>query len=238
MSDPIADAGPRGVLDAWDGAHADPRLLPAYIGDVIVPLLDGWKDFIMGDEPAESAVGDIKDTVPVLMGRAHFRDLVLASALDPEHVNRGFVDEQIMRPMGEAAGRLMTGLLSACFSSPLTDSMDRRIRRASDTLAALADRHRGESCEAATLTGAAYLAWWSCDGTAALDLGLRALDLDDGIRLAGVVIDAVGRGMYPHMPIHDDATRDDATADGMPLGVDPADPMTMSGPDSPMGPTL
>ena len=38
MSDPIVDADPRGVLDAWDGAHADPRLLPAYIGDVIVPL--------------------------------------------------------------------------------------------------------------------------------------------------------------------------------------------------------
>ena len=238
MKEPIVDAGAEGVLDAWDGAHEDRRLLPAYIGDVIVPLLDGWKDFIMGDDPVESAGGDIRDTVPVLMGRVHFRDLVLASALDPGHVDRGFIDEQIIRPMGETAGRMMTDLLSGCFASPLTDSMDRRIRRASDTLAALADRHRGESCEAATLTGAAYLAWWSCDGTAALDLGLRALDLDDGIRLAGVVIDAVGRGMYPHMPIHDDATRDDATADGMPLGVDPADPMTMSGPDSPMGPTL
>lgn len=225
MSDPIVDAGPRGVLDAWDGAHADPRLLPAYIGDVIVPLLDGWKDFIMGDEPAESAVGDIKDTVPVLMGRAHFRDLVLASALDPEHVNRGFVDEQIMRPMGEAAGRLMTGLLSACFSSPLTDSMDRRIRRASDTLAALADRHRGEPCEAATLTGAAYLAWWSCDGKKALDFGLRALDLDDGIRLAGVVIDAVGRGMYPHMPIHDGSVSAERVTTSV---ADPADPLGLS----------
>lgn len=238
MKEPIVDAGAEGVLDAWDGAHEDRRLLPAYIGDVIVPLLDGWKDFIMGDDPVESAGGDIRDTVPVLMGRVHFRDLVLASALDPGHVDRGFIDEQIIRPMGETAGRMMTDLLSGCFASPLTDSMDRRIRRASDTLAALADRHRGESCEAATLTGAAYLAWWSCDGTAALDLGLRALDLDDDIDLAGIVIDAIGRDTYPHMPIHDDATRDDAPADGMPLGVDPADPMTMSGPDSPMGPTL
>lgn len=57
-----------------DGAHEDRRLLPAYIGDVIVPLLDGWKDFIMGDDPVESAGGDIRDTVPVLMGRVHFRD--------------------------------------------------------------------------------------------------------------------------------------------------------------------
>lgn len=236
MSDRLLDETAEPVLDAWKTALWN-GTFSEYVDALIVPLTKKWQDFIAGDDPVYSMDGDLSVTVPVLMTNfLSFRDLMLAASIDPDRVDADFVRAQVTRPSSPSSRNAMERVLVESYHSPLTESAERRITRASQAFEAMGNHAEVITYKAMPYACAAYLAWWSCDGAAALNLGLRSASINDEITLNDLVLGAIKGAAYPHLVVDGMASAASDTA-AMAQGVDPADPTVVSG-MGPSAPTL